>query len=89
MRLSQAARHRNRFPVLLLVAGAMMSAASCTAIEQPLRSDLEVGSADVQECAGWFRTLDETIDGAGVRDAEAYPIPGFPYLRVNRILASI
>ena len=65
-----------------------MSAASCTAIEQPLRSDLEVGSADVQECAGWFRTLDETIDGAGVRDAEAYPIPGFPYLRVNRFLAS-
>jgi hypothetical protein len=88
MRLSQPARDRKRFPVLLLFAGAMMSAASCTAIDQPLRSDLEIGSADAQGCAGWLKKLDETIDGAGVRDAEAYRIPGFPYLRANRFLAS-
>jgi len=66
----------------------MLSAVSCATIDQPLRSNFEVGSADVQECAGWFTTLDEIVDSAGVRDAEAYRIPGFPYLRVNRFLAS-
>ena len=65
-----------------------MSAVSCATIDQPLRSDLEVASADGQGCAGWFTKLDEIVDGAGVRDAEAYRIPGFPYLRVNRFLAS-
>lgn len=65
-----------------------MSAVSCATIDQPLRSDLEVASADGQGCAGWFTKLDEIVNGAGVRDAEAYRIPGFPYLRVNRFLAS-
>ncbi len=88
MWLSHRAWKRSRSLGLLLSAGAMMSAVSCATIDQPLRSDLALGSADGQGCAGWFTTLDEIVDEAGVRDAEAYRIPGFPYLRVNRFLAS-
>jgi len=73
---------------LLLSAGAMMLAAGCSEIDQPLRSDREFRSANVQECADWFTRLDDVIDRAGVRDGEAYRVPGFPYLRVNRYLAS-
>jgi hypothetical protein len=40
------------------------------------------------DCVRWFATLDETVDRAAVRDAAAYRIPGFPYLRADRFLAS-
>jgi hypothetical protein len=42
----------------------------------------------VQQCADWFTRLDDAVRRAGVGDAEAYRIPGFPYLRANRFLAS-
>lgn len=69
------------FAVALLTAG-------CAATEEPLRSDLASSTADVQACARWFAALNDAVDDAGVRDSEAYAIPGFPYLRVNRFLAS-
>ena len=40
------------------------------------------------DCAAWFLRLDAAIDAGGVRDAEAHRLPGFPYLRSNRLLAS-
>jgi hypothetical protein len=81
-------RNRRRSFALLLSAGAMTLAVGCSEIDQPLGFGPEVRSADIQECGDWFTRLDQTIDQAGVRDAEAYRIPGFPYLRVNRYLAS-
>src|ERR1700686_1598240 len=66
----------------------LMVAVGCAELDQPLPSDPEARSVDIQECAEWFTRLDEIIDGAGVRDAEAYRVPGFPYLRVNRFLPS-
>ena len=41
-----------------------------------------------EDCSQWFQLLDEAVDGAGVRDAGAYRIPGFPYLRADRFWAS-
>jgi hypothetical protein len=79
---------------LLVSAGAMIFAAGCAELDQSLPSDAEArstdtqGSTDTKECAEWFTRLDQAIDQAGVRDGEAYRIPGFPYLRVNRYLAS-
>jgi hypothetical protein len=73
---------------LLLSAGALMLAAACAELDQSLPSDVATRSADAQECADWFVKLDQAIDQAGVRDGEAYRIPGFPYLRVNRYFAS-
>ncbi len=46
-------------------------------------------SAAERECARWYRALDEAIDAAGVRDAQYAQLPGFPYLRVDRPLASL
>jgi hypothetical protein len=79
---------------LLLSAAVIMLTVGCAVVDQPsqsdqlARSDRESRSAEAQQCVDWFRKLDETIDRAGVRDAEAYRVPGFPYFRVNRFLAS-
>jgi hypothetical protein len=73
---------------VLLAVMAAAALAGCAAMDQPVWSDLVSGTSDVQGCAGWFVRLDEVIDRAAVHDAETYRIPGFPYLRVNRFLAS-
>lgn len=44
--------------------------------------------APVAQCMAAYRTLDVATARAGVRDAGASRINGFPYLRVNRLLAS-
>jgi hypothetical protein len=81
-------RNRRRSLRLLLTAGALMLAAGCAEFDQPLPSGPEARSPDAQECTAWFTRLDQAIDQAGVRDGETYRVPGFPYLRVNRYLAS-
>jgi hypothetical protein len=40
------------------------------------------------ECHRFFDALDRTVDEAGVRDQGPHQVPGFPYLRVDRFLAS-
>jgi hypothetical protein len=42
----------------------------------------------VAECRANFLGLDEKVDAADARNGGAYRIPGFPYLRANRFLAS-
>lgn len=71
---------------LSLVAALM--AAGCAAPDEPLRSDLASSTPDVRACARWFTALDDAIADAGVGDSEAHVISGFPYVRVNRFLAS-
>jgi hypothetical protein len=71
---------------VLAAAIAVTAVAACSTIDQPLRSDLQ--QPDAQQCAAWFFRLDDSVDRAAVRDAEAYRIPGYPYLRANRFLAS-
>jgi len=44
---------------------------------------------DVGLCARLLREADRAIDAAGVRDALAARVPGFPYLRVDRITAAL
>lgn len=46
------------------------------------------GNPDVVACRKALRTGDDAVESAGVRDAEAARIDGFPYLRTNRFLAS-
>jgi hypothetical protein len=50
---------------------------------------LHSASTAERECAQWYRTLDAQIDAAGVRDAQYAQLSGFPYLRVDRPLASL
>ncbi|MCG8428455.1 MAG: hypothetical protein MI754_13955, partial [Chromatiales bacterium] len=38
-------------------------------------------------CIAFFQALDDAVADAGVADAQAAGVPGFPYLRVNRFLS--
>jgi len=79
-------RARRRASGLALIL--LLGVAGCARVAPPLNADIVAADAGVRECAQWLADLDEQVARADVRDAEAYPIPGFPYLRVNRFLAS-
>jgi hypothetical protein len=65
----------------LAAALAPLLAAACATLE-PARPP------ELRECADFFMQLDARVDQAGVRDAQEARVPGFPYLRVSRLLAS-
>lgn len=60
--------------LVLLVAG-------CASLEAP--------PGPVRGCTDWYAALDRAVDEAGVRDAQYTQVPGFPYLRVDRMFASL
>jgi len=64
-------------------------ASGCATLDAPFRAHLESGAPQERECADWYRTLDERVAAAGVRDAQDTRIEGFPYLRVSRLLAAL
>lgn len=70
----------------LLVLAAAVSA--CATVSDPLRGNMSAGGDAVTGCADWYRRLDSVVDASGVRDAGASRLPGFPYLRIDRFLAS-
>lgn len=71
----------------ILGVAAVLLAAGCATFDDRLAGHLQ--SPSQRECARWFVTLDERVDAAGVRDAQDARAPGLPYLRVNRLLASL
>jgi hypothetical protein len=72
---------------IAVAAAALVS--GCASLDAPFSRHLESPGGEVRECAEWFRTLDERVAAAGVRDAQQVRIPGFPYLRANRLLAAL
>ncbi len=64
-------------------------AAGCVTLDAPFRAHLVSEAPQVRECAEWYRLLDERVAAAGVRDAQDASVPGFPYLRVSRLLAAL
>ncbi len=42
---------------------------------------------EVQRCIQLYERVDALVEQAGVVDAEAAPVPGFPYVRTDRFLA--
>ena len=73
----------------ILTVGAALLAAGCAGSGGGLAPHLESGSAEVRDCARWYRALDAEIDAAGVRDAQYTRVPGFPHLRVDRLHAAL
>jgi hypothetical protein len=61
----------------------------CATIEPPFEAHLASEAPQVRECAEWYRTLDDRVATAGARDAQYARVPGFPYLRVSRLLAAL
>ena len=63
--------------------GSAVLLAACAALPPEMPD-----SPGLSECRTHFLTLDEITKADGVRNGSAYRIPGFPYLRSNRFLAS-
>lgn len=49
---------------------------------------LDNAPAPVRDCLDKYARLDAVLESAGVRDAQEHRLGGFPYLRVNRFVAS-
>lgn len=71
---------------------AALALAGCASVDPygsaPISAHLKRNDA-VGECARLFHRLDHAIEQAGVRDAQAPLVDGFPYLRVDRLTARL
>ena len=67
----------------------VLSATGCATLGEHFAAHLESRSPHVSDCAQWYRALDAKVGAAGVRDAQHARVGGFPYLRVDRALASL
>ena len=62
--------------------------AGCAIVPRPTRS-VHVGqSGEVGGCADFFASLDKKTEEAGVLDPGVFRVKNYPYLRVNRFIAS-
>ena len=75
-----------RSPAVALCAALV---AGCATLEAPFSAHLVSQAPQIRECAEWYRELDARVAAAGVRDAQDAAVPGFPYLRVSRLLAAL
>ncbi|HVP08112.1 MAG TPA: hypothetical protein VMT02_01220 [Burkholderiales bacterium] len=73
----------------LTLAAAALLLAGCASLEAPFAEHLEAAGGPLRDCAEWFAQLDAQVAEAQVRDAQDARIPGFPYLRVSRLLAAL
>mgnify|MGYP001243143107 CR=1 FL=1 len=76
-------------PRTLALLSCAVLACGCVTLESPIRDHLASEAPQVRECAEWYRMLDELATVAGARDAQDARVPGFPYLRVSRLLAAL
>jgi hypothetical protein len=61
----------------------------CALTSPPGLPALSTGTAQTRECLAWYGALDAATATAGVRDAGAATIEGYPFLRVDRHSASL
>jgi hypothetical protein len=73
------------FAAATLAAGA----AACASLGEPFSAHLDAPSEQVRACARWYQALERSVEEAGVKDAQYASLQGFPYLRVDRLLASL
>ncbi len=76
---------RQKWIILLLIPWA---AASCAHLPQTARSPHVGTEGPTGACAEFFAALDQEVTQAGVRDPGTFRVAGYPYLRVDRFLAS-
>lgn len=77
-----------KLQALLVAAVFALLIAGCAIVPKPTES-FRLGEADAMGgCAGFFSSLDNHTSKAEVLDPGAFRVEGYPYLRVNRFLAS-
>jgi len=69
---------------LLLLTGL----AGCSHAPQPALSGDSPAAVQVRACNDFFSAFDTAIQNSNVRDAGEFRLEGYPYLRINRFLAS-
>ncbi len=82
-------KNKHLLCILSLAAAAVLGLAGCAAPESARRADSPAESSMMRQCAEALHALDAAVERAGVRDAEAYRVAGFPYLRVDRFSAQL
>ena len=65
-----------------------LSLSACSSLV-PDRSPTDGDAQSLQACIGWFERLDRATDAVDAHDAQYTRIAGFPYLRTDRMLASL
>jgi hypothetical protein len=79
----------SRVILRLLVLALLLAATACANVQPPHRDHLDAADARLAQCAQWFEALDAAVARSGVADIEARRVKGFPYLRIDRFLASM
>jgi hypothetical protein len=74
---------RSHIPTSLFCLAIWFFVSACSTPPQPTRHTLEGRPA---EAVAFFEALDAAVEEHGVRNAAAFAVPGFPYLRTNRFL---
>ena len=72
----------------LSIAFCALAIAGCASLEGRQQNIQATGSGDDSSCRAWLRSVDGEVADAGVADDSGFRVPGFPYLRVSRFLAS-
>ena len=73
-------------PKTLVVGVLLLGLGACAG--NPSRPPTATSDATQTACLAAFNDADRRVAQAGVGDADSAPVAGFPYLRVNRLLAS-
>lgn len=85
-------RNPLRRPALLLICFSLVTVVGgCTEEKKPVQIPPEqlVGLfKNISGCRDKYAAMDAKVDAAGVRNPAFYRVPGFPYLRVDRLMAS-
>jgi hypothetical protein len=82
---------RLRCLILQAISGLCLLAvllSGCAILPVPTRSDRVGETGPLGSCADFFASLDKTTQAAGVLDPGAFRVKNYPYLRVNRFIAS-
>ena len=68
---------------------AVVACAGCASVAPRWAPGLRAVADELVACNDWFTALDAQVELAGVRDAGAAKVKGFPYLRVDRFTAAL
>jgi hypothetical protein len=82
---------RFKCSILQLISGLCLLAvllSGCAMLPVPTRSDRMGETGPLGSCADFFASLDKRIRAAGVLDPGVFRVKNYPYLRVNRFIAS-
>ena len=80
--------NKNNYLRNIIVLSLLPWLAACVSLRDTVDDDLAQAPPAVHGCMALLDNVDEVVAQAGVADAEAHRVAGYPYLRVDRFSAS-